>query len=44
MPDSRLPKAVFYGELSEGKRKKGGQKLRFKDVLKQNMKNANVKL
>ena len=43
MPDSRLPKAVLYGKLSEGKRKQGGQKLRFKDVLKRHMKNANVK-
>ena len=43
MLDSRLPKAVLYGELSEGKRKQGGQKLRFKDVLKRHMKNANVK-
>ena len=43
MPDSRLPKAVFYGELSEGKRKQGGQMLGFKDVLKRHMKNAYVK-
>ena len=42
-PDSRLPKAVFYGKLSEGKRKQGGQMLQFKDVLKRHMKNANVK-
>ncbi|PFX12058.1 hypothetical protein AWC38_SpisGene24043 [Stylophora pistillata] len=40
---SRLPKAVFYGKLRKGKRKQGGQKLRFKDVLKRHMKNANVK-
>ena len=42
LPDSRLPKAVLYGELSEWKRKQGGQKLRFKDVLKRHMKNTNV--
>ena len=34
MPDDRLPKAVFYSELTSGKRKRGGQKLRYKDVLK----------
>ncbi|XP_068717208.1 uncharacterized protein [Montipora capricornis] len=43
MPDSRLPKAVLYGELSEGKRKQGGQKLRVKEVPKRHMKSANVK-
>ena len=26
MPDARLPKKVFYGELQEGKRSQGGQK------------------
>lgn len=26
MPDSRLPKMLFYGELAEGKRSPGGQK------------------
>ena len=25
MPDERLPKKVFYGELQEGKRFQGGQ-------------------
>jgi len=34
MPNNQLPKAVLYGELSVGKRKTGGQKLRYKDVLK----------
>ncbi|XP_049869331.1 uncharacterized protein LOC126369082 [Pectinophora gossypiella] len=37
MDDSRLPKAVFYSELSSGKRKQGGQYLRYKDVLKRNL-------
>ena len=27
MPDERLPKKVLYGELQEGKRSQGGQKL-----------------
>ena len=33
MPDERLPKKVFYGELQEGKRSQGGQKKRYKDTL-----------
>ena len=42
MPDDRLPKAVFYGELTSGKRKRGGQKLRYKDVLKRHLKAADM--
>ena len=34
MPDERLPKNVFYGEMQEGKRSQGGQKKRYKDTLK----------
>ena len=33
MPDERLPKKVFYGELQEGKRSQGGQKKSYKDTL-----------
>ena len=39
MPETRLPKAIFYGELANRKRKRGGQKVRYKDVLKRHMKN-----
>ena len=42
MANSRLPKAVFYSELSQGKRSHGGQKLRFKDVLKRHMKKTGI--
>ncbi|CAG9136750.1 unnamed protein product [Plutella xylostella] len=42
MDDSRLPKAVFYSELSCGKRKQGGQYLRYKDVLKRNLVACNI--
>lgn len=42
MSDNRLPKAVFYAELKEGKRSRGGQKLRFKDVLKRHMRNTGI--
>ena len=34
MPDARLPKKVFYGELQEGKRSQCGQKKRYKDTVK----------
>ncbi len=34
MPDHRLPKKLFYGELQQGQRSHGGQKKRFKDNLK----------
>ncbi|XP_076068416.1 uncharacterized protein LOC143040860 [Oratosquilla oratoria] len=38
MSDDRLPKQIFYSQLKEGNRKKGGQKKRYKDLLKANMK------
>ncbi len=38
MSDSRLPKRLLYGELLNGKRSQGGQKLRFKDTLKKSLK------
>ena len=38
MNDSRIPKKILYGELAEGKRKQGGQKLRYKDVAKRHLK------
>ena len=40
MPETRLPKTIVYGELANGKWKRGGQKLRCKDVLKRHMKNC----
>ena len=42
MPDSRLPKQLFYGELVEGKRLRGGPKKRFKDSLKATLKEFNI--
>ena len=38
MNDLRLPKQIFYSELRGGTRNVGGQKRRFKDSLKANMK------
>ena len=41
MENSRLPKAVFYGELKEGSRKAGAPRLRTKDAFKRHLKNIN---
>ena len=38
MDDSRLPKQLFYGELSSGKRSQHKPKKRFKDNVKDNLK------
>jgi hypothetical protein len=38
MPDERLPKKIFYGELQHGKRSLGGQNKRYKDSLKTSLK------
>ena len=42
MPDARLPKKVFYGELQEEKRSQGGQKKRYKDTLKASLKDFEI--
>ena len=42
MPDKRLPKKVFRGELKEGKRSQGGQKKRYKDTLKASLKDFDI--
>ena len=42
MPDDRFPKAVMYAELTEEQRKRGGQKLRYRDVLKSHLKAADM--
>ena len=34
MPDERLPKKILYGELQVGKLSHGGQKKRYKNILK----------
>ena len=38
MGDERIPKQLLYGELWEGERHRGGQRNRFKDTLKHNIK------
>ncbi|KAI0228216.1 hypothetical protein LSAT2_021307 [Lamellibrachia satsuma] len=42
MADDRIPKAVFYGELDAGKRTRGGQRKKYKDVLKVTLKSCGV--
>ena len=42
MPDKQLPKKVFHGELKEGKRSQGGQKKRYKDTLKDTLKDFDI--
>lgn len=42
MPDHRLPRKIFYGELQQGKRSIGGQKKRYKDTLKASLKAFNI--
>ena len=37
MPDERLPKKIFYGELQEG-----GRKRRYKDTLKASLKDFDL--
>ena len=42
MPDERIPKKVFYGQLQEGKRSQGGQKKRNKDTFKASLKDFDI--
>ena len=37
MEDVRMPKAVFFSELQEGKRDRGAPKKRYKDQLKRQL-------
>ena len=40
----RLPKRVFYSQLSSGHRKRGRPRLRFKDTIKRNLKLRDIKI
>ena len=42
IPDERLLKKDFYGELQEGKPSQGGQKKRYKDTLKASLKDFKI--
>jgi hypothetical protein len=43
MKNSRLPKQMLYSELANGKRTQGGQRKRFKDCLKDDMKRCFIR-
>ena len=42
MDENRLPRQLLYSQLSIGKRNRGRPKLRFKDVMKRNMKSKKI--
>ena len=42
MGDTRMPKAVFFGELSKGKRDRGAPRRRYKDQLKKQLAQAGI--
>ena len=42
MPCGYLPKDILYGELAIGRRDLGRQKLRFKDVVKRDLRTARL--
>ena len=42
MNEERVPKQLLYGELERGKRRVGGQKLRYRDVVKRHLKSADI--
>ena len=42
MEDTWLPKQVFYSQLEQGTRSQGGQRKRYKDVLKSSLKACNI--
>ncbi|XP_063624759.1 uncharacterized protein LOC134796499 [Cydia splendana] len=42
MSEDRVAKRIFFSELQNGKRKSGGQYLRYKDVLKRHMKRCQL--
>ena len=42
MNDRRLPKQVFYEQLLNAKRRTGGQKLRYKDMLRRHLQNVGI--
>ena len=42
MPDSRIPKQLLYGQLKHGTRNPGGQRKRYKDQLRCNLKACGI--
>ena len=44
MEEENLPKILLYGEFMEGRRNVGRQKLRYKDVIKRHISNAELNM
>ncbi|VDL95566.1 unnamed protein product [Schistocephalus solidus] len=42
MEDKRLPKRLFYGDVTEGARRQGGQKRPYKNTLKKSLKQLQI--
>ena len=42
MPDNRLPKQIFYGELCLGRRTQGRPRKRYKDMLGDTLDNCGI--
>ena len=42
MPELRLSRQIFYGELEDGGRHRGGPRKRYKDHIKATLKNCNI--
>ena len=42
MDDTRIPKQMLYGEMSQGTRQRGRPKLRYKDKCKSTMMKCNI--
>ena len=42
MREDRIPRMLLYGELENGSRRVGGQKLRYKDVIKRHLKEMEI--
>ena len=42
MSNDRLPEQLLYGEMCRGKRKVGGQKKRYKDLLKISLRSIRI--
>ena len=44
MPDGRIPKDIFYGQIATGTRARGRPHLRFKDVCKRDLRSAEMNM
>ena len=42
MPEGRIPRDLLYGELASGKRPTGRPQLRYRDVVKRDMKAVDI--